>query len=112
MSLWATIEKKVKGGEVGDKISPELRVDRMRHLEKSQVYACVHQDVRINIFFCRVLSKECVRTKPPADLNEEPCAGCIYAEFAEKRNPCIDAEMIHKVAQYSEIQIDKPVKFG
>ena len=71
-SLWTAIEDQIKGGKVGDKVSPELGVDRNGWLEKFKGDSGSMKEIRIEILPGGPLDQKTVGVHLPANLDETP----------------------------------------
>ena len=58
MGLWSAIEDEVKGGEVGDKVPPELGIDQRGRLKELDLNAFLLDEMGIEIFLGSALCKE------------------------------------------------------
>jgi hypothetical protein len=104
MRFGAAVEQKIKGGEIGQEVSPELRIHGSRGLEKNQFDPRIQKQFFIEIFCGRRLGQEPRGAYGPADLNEAEGAGGRPLDLRKAEEAGVHGKRPHEIAKNLEVE--------
>ena len=109
-SLWTAIEEEIKGGEVGDKVSPELWVDRGGRSEKVKGDSGSLKEVPVEDLPGAPLGQETVGPGSSADLDETLVPLFLDAEIGEQNDLCVNSQITKHIPDHRQVQVRKSFK--
>ena len=105
MRFGAAVEQKVQGRQVGNEVSPKLRVDRYGWAKERQGDSRLRKKAGVEVFPCRALGKEVTGPKSAAKFDKKrvPFLGC--GEFGLEPYIRLNLKLFRQVSNQEQIQV-------
>ncbi len=104
------VENKIKSGEIGDEVRPELRINRGDISEVAGLNPVFPEKICIEIFFGLALGRECRGAHGLANINKKLRCLCFHAQLGEENKSRFNLQAVQEAADNRHIEVDESVE--